>query len=236
VQDDTGPKTRHSLQFFASDGEAIHKIYLTPGSNPLAFRALVDKYEAEDQAGIPTVTPWPADDPELPDDAIEVESFREGWINLKDTHDFFGLVRKHKLSRIQALRLAPKGNYAIKVDTNAPRWVITEAANRQVPIMAFVGNKGMIQIHTGPVKKLLDYGTWFNVMDPNFNLHLNEEAIAQAWIVRKPTEDGVVTALEVFDESGKQILQLFGKRKPGIPELQGWRDIIDQLEQQNSSS
>ncbi|MEO1416779.1 MAG: ChuX/HutX family heme-like substrate-binding protein [Bacteroidota bacterium] len=230
VKSKMGDKHRYSLQFFAKDGQAIHKIFLTPHSDPFAYQKLVEDFESNDQTPIQEVTPWPSDDPEQPDEAIEVESFREGWINLKDTHDFFGLVRKHKLSRIQALRLAPKGNYAVKVDNDALRRIITLASERQVPIMVFVGNKGMIQIHTGPVKKLMDYENWFNVLDPNFNLHVNETKIAQSWVVRKPTTDGVVTALECFNEEGKQIVQLFGKRKPGIPELTEWQDIVASVE------
>lgn len=230
VQEEMGEKSRYSLQFFAQDGEAIHKIYLTPGSDPLAFRQLTSRFKARNQAPEQEVKPWEEDENELPDEAIEVESFREGWINLQDTHDFFGLVRTYQLSRIQALRLAPPGNYAVKVPNDSLRRIVTLASERQVPIMVFVGNKGMIQIHTGPVKKLLDYGEWFNVMDPDFNLHVNEPKIAQSWIVRKPTKDGIVTALECFNARGKQIVQLFGKRKPGIPEIEAWREIVAEVE------
>ncbi len=63
-------------------------------------------------------------------------------------------------------------------------------------------------------------------MDPDFNLHLDMSKIAQTYIVRKPTEDGVVTAVEVFNEQEEIIVQFFGKRKPGIPELEGWREIV----------
>jgi putative hemin transport protein len=49
-------------------------------------------------------------------------------------------------------------------------------------------------------------------------------------VVRKPTEDGVVTALEFFNEEGEQVMQLFGARKPGIPELEGWRDMVAKVE------
>ena len=230
VQEAMGEKNRYSLQFFAKDGEAVHKIYLTPHSDPVAYQKLVEQFRAKKQTPEQAVTSWEEDTTEQPDEAIEVESFREGWINLQDTHDFFALVRKHKLSRIQALRLAPPGNYAVKVGNDTLRRLVTLASERQVPIMVFVGNKGMIQIHTGPVKKLLDYGEWFNVMDPDFNLHVNEPLIAQSWIVRKPTKDGIVTALECFNAAGKQIVQLFGKRKPGIPELEAWRELVAAVE------
>jgi hypothetical protein len=45
-------------------------------------------------------------------------------------------------------------------------------------------------------------GPWLNVLDPGFNLHLREDLIASAWIVRKPTADGVVSSLELFDAGG----------------------------------
>ncbi|MEL6675550.1 MAG: ChuX/HutX family heme-like substrate-binding protein [Bacteroidota bacterium] len=224
-------KVRRSLQFFAKDGYAIHKIYLTPHSDVAAFEVLVAKYLHEDQSPIQEgIEPVKEKEAEKPDAEIDVATFQEGWRKLEDTHQFFGLVKKHKLSRSQALRLAPEGNYAVPVKPQALRDIITKASEKQVPIMVFVGNQGMIQIHSGPVKKLLDYQQWFNIMDPDFNLHVNEPAITQTWVVRKPTEDGTVTALECFNEKGDQVVQFFGKRKPGIPELEGWREIVAEVE------
>ena len=87
----------------------------------------------------------------------------------------------------------------------------------------------MIQIHTGPVHKVAVMGPWLNVLDPSFNLHLREDHIASAWVVRKPTSDGLVTSLELFDAQGDTIAMLFGERKPGRTELCAWRAIIDSL-------
>src|SRR5690554_7316715 len=88
---------------------------------------------------------------------------------------------------------------------------------------------GNIQIHTGPIRKTMWHQEWYNIMDPDFNMHLDMSKIAQTWIVRKPTEDGVVTSIEVFNEMGDIIVQFFGKRKPGIPELEIWRETVAQL-------
>lgn len=40
---------RRSLQFFAKDGEAVHKIYLLPESNVTAYEGLIGQYRNEDQ-------------------------------------------------------------------------------------------------------------------------------------------------------------------------------------------
>ncbi len=67
-------------------------------------------------------------------------------------------------------------------------------------------------------------------MDPGFNLHLREDLVASAWLVRKPTTDGIVTSIEVFDARGELIVQMFGARKPGVPELEEWRTLVADLD------
>ena len=101
--------------------------------------------------------------------------------------------------------------------------------------MVFVGNPGMIQIHTGPVENLKPMGPWFNVLDEKFNLHLREDHIDSAWVVWKPTEDGTVTSLELFDREGTLIATLFGKRKPGVPEDEAWRAIVNGLPEREAA-
>ncbi|GAB0156783.1 hemin-degrading factor [Chryseobacterium sp. Alg-005] len=220
---------KKSLQFFGKDGLALHKIYLTKDSNTEVFDALVEKYKSEDQDQafeFEAVVPKPV---EKPDAEIDAEGFQKEWRALKDTHNFFMMTKKYGVSRTQALRLAPEG-FAVKIDNSKVVNVLEDASEKNIPIMVFVGNRGIIQIHTGNVKKTLWHQQWFNVMDPDFNLHLDVTKIAEAWIVKKPTEDGEVTAIEVFNKEGDFIVQFFGKRKPGIPELQEWKNLVAVLE------
>jgi putative hemin transport protein len=219
---------RKSIQFFDKSGAAVHKIYLTTESNVDAYEALVDKFIAENQNEELVFEPYAEVIAELPDSDIDINSFQEGWKNLKDTHDFFGLTRTHKLTRTQALRIAPK-DFVQQVSNDTTRKALALAAERQVPIMVFVGNRGCIQIHSGAVNKLMETGPWYNILDPMFNLHLNESAISSSFIVKKPSVDGIVTSLEIFDDKGEMIVQFFGARKPGIPELESWRRLVSHL-------
>lgn len=220
---------RKSLQFFGKDGLALHKIYLTKDSNVEAFDTLAAHFTAENQTETFEFEAVAPKAPEKADSEIDAEGFKKAWTELKDTHDFFMMTRKFGVSRTQALRLAPEG-YAKKIDTSKVVNVLEDASEKKLPIMIFVGNRGIIQIHTGEVKKTMWHQQWFNVMDPDFNLHLDVTKIAEAWIVKKPTEDGEVTAIEVFNKEGDFIVQFFGKRKPGIPELQEWKDLVADLE------
>ena len=218
----------HGLQFFNPYGEAVHKIYLTERSHPQAYAELVERYRAADQRTATVVERRPAVAVAPENEQVDVESFRREWLALKDTHDFFPLLRKYDLPRTQALRLAPEG-HARRLDNRVVEHFFSRAAERQLPIMAFVGNDGCLQIHTGPVRKIVPLDPWFNVMDPEFNLHLDTSGIAETWMVRKPTSDGIVTGLEVYDAAGNMILQCFGKRKPGRPELPEWRALAEEL-------
>ena len=220
---------RKSLQFFGKDGLAIHKIYLTKDSNEAAFDELVAQFKSDNQSTEESTVEVPLVIDEKPDTDIDVKGFQEAWSTLKDTHAFFGMLKKFGVTRTQALRLAPGEEYAKQIDKDAVVKMLEGAAETKLPIMCFVGNRGNIQIHTGLVRKTMWHNNWFNVMDPDFNLHLDMSKIAQTWIVRKPTEDGTVTAIEVFNEMGEIIVQFFGKRKPGVPELEEWRALVATL-------
>ncbi|MEL6864123.1 MAG: ChuX/HutX family heme-like substrate-binding protein [Bacteroidota bacterium] len=219
-----------AFQFFNDRGEAVHKIYSTPNSDIAAYHQLVEKYKAEKQMPILEVNtdPIPAKT-HTPDEEIDQEGFRQAWKDLKDTHDFFGMLRKYKVNRIQGFRLAPEG-YTQKIDNQAVVRTLEQASEQKVPIMCFVHSKGCIQIHSGPIKHLKFFGEWYNILDKAFNLHLNLQGVAETWIVKKPTVDGMVTSLELFDANGDLIVYFFGARKPGKPELPEWRAIIENVD------
>lgn len=214
---------RKSIQFFDKAGDAVHKIYLLAESNQDAYNELLEKYSTTYEPVNYEVYPAAAE--EIADADIDVASFRKEWLELKDTHDFFGLTRKYKVSRTQALRLAPEG-YVAPIATDAIQTLLEQASAQQVPVMVFIGSRGCIQIHTGTVTKLMATGPWYNVLDEAFNMHLKMPAIASAYIVKKPSVDGIVNSIELFDNSGEMIVQFFGKRKPGIPELEEWRQLV----------
>ncbi|WP_417885373.1 hemin-degrading factor [Zunongwangia sp.] len=229
VSEISNGKERHSLQFFGKDGMAIHKIYLTPKSNYDAFAKLIKKYENKNAVPKLNILPYIEQKKYKTDQEVDILAFQKDWLALKDTHHFFSLLKKYKISRTQALRLAPSKHEASPIDKMKIANMLEIAASKNVPIMVFVGNRGNIQIHTGTIKKTLWHEQWFNVMDPDFNLHLNMDQVKQSWIVRKPTEDGIVTSIECFDENGELIVQFFGKRKPGVPELKEWQEVIANL-------
>lgn len=218
-------QTQRSLQVFDAQGVALHKVILKPGARLAAWEQLVSDFTAPDQE--PGLVPRPAAaaEPPRPDRAIDAAAFQQAWRALQDTHDFAPLLRRFGVERRQALRLAPDG-HAERVLPTAARQLLETAALEGLPIMVFVGNPGMLQIHTGPIHQVKVIGPWLNILDPGFNLHLREDGVAEAWVVRKPSLDGEVRSLELFDADGRLVVQVFGERKPGRPEREAWRALL----------
>lgn len=229
VREESRGRTLQSLQFFDGDGWAVHKIYLTDDSDSDAWQRLVGHHHAAVQSPLLELRTVAEPLPHLlRDEAVDVEALRAGWRALRDPHDFFALLRRQQVTRVQALHLVGE-EFARQVSNAAIRTILHAAAESGLPIMVFVGSPGVVQIHTGPVHSIKSVGPWLNVLDADFNLHLREDHIVESWVVRKPTPEGPVTSLELYDAQGSQIVQLFGKRKPGVPELAAWRALVESL-------
>ncbi|MFT5585524.1 MAG: putative hemin transport protein, partial [Cognaticolwellia sp.] len=218
-----GARALHSIQFFDAQGGAIMKVYAKDGDLG-SYKTLVQQYSAPELEPI-AAEPKPDKSPPVKA-TVDAQALSADWAKLQDTHAFYGLLRKHKVQRLDAFQACPDFAKKAQVDMDA---FLRAAAEVELPIMVFVSNPGNIQIHSGPVKKILTMGDWVNVMDPTFNLHLNTQGIAEIWRVRKPTVDGDVNSLELYAEDGSTIAMLFGVRKEGRKELPAWRALLDQF-------
>ncbi|GLQ11852.1 hemin-degrading factor [Devosia yakushimensis] len=217
---------RRSLQFFDYQGVAVHKVHARPATNFEAWDLLIANLRHPDQSEGITVSP--AETPEPLGEAAGIPELRERWSAMTDTHQFFGMLKALNLPRLDALEMVGE-DYAFQLDHSAVAKLFEEAAASELPLMAFVGNHGCIQIHSGPVKEIKAMGPWLNVMDPTFHLHLRLDQIAAVWAVRKPTSDGHVTSVEVYDAQRELIIQFFGKRQEGHDERAAWRTIVESL-------
>lgn len=213
-----------SFQFFGSNGEAIHKIFKTDKSSLNGWESVKQEFIAEEVHFEKPASKPVIETKKETNDSNQIPSFLEEWSKLKDTHDFFSLIQKFKFSRNFAVTSAV-GKFSFPISKDEFFEILKLVSDQDEEIMIFVGNPGMIQIHTGFVKKLEMMGPWFNVLDPEFNLHLRSDLIETIWIVDKPTVDGLVTSIEVYDKDGMLIVQCFGKRKPGYPQKEIWYNL-----------
>jgi putative hemin transport protein len=220
---------QHSLQFFDEAGIAIHKIFLRAESVFKQFYQLVDRFRHPVQK--------PSEFARVPvrhapnccaTEHVGVRTFHQAWRNLNDTHEFFDLLKRFSISRIAALRLA-ESEFAQSLRPDQVESLLLRASEQKIPIMVFVGNQGMLQIHSGVVNRVVQSQAWLNVLDDCFNLHLLLESVRSLWLVKKPTQNGYVTSIEAFDSQGELVVTFFGERELDSPELEVWRELTESL-------
>ena len=227
VEKDSDAGIQRSLQVFDAAGDAIHKIFLRDGSDLTAWET------AKAEAALPDPTPHltvnARQPPEAPKaDISKVDILRKEWQRLTDTHQFLRLTSKLKMNRLGAYRIAG-APFVRALDPSAIDVMLENVRAAGIDIMLFVGNRGCIQIHTGPINTLKRMGPWQNVLDPGFNLHLRSDHIAEVWAVEKPPQRGPALSVEVFDDRGMLIFQVFGVGKEGRDSRPAWQAIVNEL-------
>ncbi|OEZ85072.1 hemin transport protein HemS [Janthinobacterium sp. HH104] len=217
-------KPTRSLQFFDANGTAVHKVYLRNEPGVAVYDKLVATFRMPQQSADLNVLAVAPKAAEKPDAEIDVKEFQLAWKDMTDVHQFAQIMREFHLSREQALRLAPAG-VVERVTPEALRTLLENAAKDKVAIMVFLGNEGLTQIYSGKIEKTMAAGGFFNVLDPDFNLHIRDTALRSGWVVKR----GGVTSVEFFDKEGTQVVSFFGVRERGKPQPQAWVDLADSL-------
>lgn len=225
---------RRSLQIFDAAGDAVHKIYARDATDLAAWDALVADLASSDPRDAIDVAPRIP--PELPKSAPDkADALRRDWSRLTDTHQFLRLVARLKMNRLGAYRIAG-APFVRQLSAGAFDLALQTAQQQQTPIMLFVGNRGCIEIHTGPIQTLKRMGPWQNVLDHGFNLHLRTDNIAEVWAVDKPTRRGIARSIECFDDRGALIAQMFGVRDDRWDSTDAFGALVDILPSQQEPS
>ena len=227
VEKQTADGPRRSIQVFDATGTATHKVHLRPGSDLDAWQALirdlalpeqVDRIAFEPRAPVEGAILAPA----------RADTLREEWAKMTDTHQFNTLVRRLKMNRLGAYRVAGAPN-ARPLAVEAVPQLFEQVLAQGAQVMVFVGNQGCIEIHSGPIHSLKPMGPWLNVLDPGFNLHLRADHVAEVWAVDKPTKRGPAISVEAFDAEGALIFQCFGQRPEKGGDAAAWAALVEGL-------
>jgi len=204
-------QVRRSLQFFDRFGHAVHKIYLTEHSHEEPFQEIVDTFRAADQAEILNVeNPLTATSLDMVDRLWSSAGLsggpRTGDHTVPDHPD---LAIDSPTLRVRAL---PQGT---------AETVLMVAAERGTEVVIAVGNRGTLQMHRGPIHKILRTGPWINVLDDPFNLHLRDTQIASGWHVEEHGGTGQAY-LCWCDCQHQPILQISSEDRSG-----SWADCLE---------
>ncbi|WP_445676208.1 ChuX/HutX family heme-like substrate-binding protein [Pseudomonas aeruginosa] len=226
VDESKSGKSLRSLQVFNNRGKAIHKIYFTEKTDGEKWENIVNDYKKK-KGDIGGNLILKKEDREVRDYSHVVfnKSISNEWREMREVHDFYLLMRKHRMDR-QSLFCSVDKDLAYKVANETLYEVLSLAKKNGVELAVFVSNSGCVQIFTGRVENLTREGQYINILNKKFRLHVKHEDIVNSWVVSKPSDCGYVNSLEVFAADGQQVLQIYGQRDEGSPEQVAWKNIL----------
>jgi len=225
-------QVQRNLVFFDGQGRAVQRLTIDTLDGIAAFEQILQDFRAETQTSEILLTPEDPADPIRPDSQVDVPGLIAAWDAITDVHQFSSAVlAKHDVTRLQALRLAGTERAQQLASPDALKALLTAAAKAEIEIMAFVSNSANTQIFTGKIEEPTQTrGGWLRVGDENgATLSIREAGIDQIWLVKKPSNIGTLSTVEVYNAKGEVIVQFYSKRDPRKPESDTWRALLAKL-------
>ena len=225
---------QRSFQFFDAYGDAVHKVFAREATDIGKWNAIRDRLSiSQGPTGFPRRAARTGR--EAPDGNVVAE-LRQSWATMENTHQFQSILRKSRMPRLAAIETIGD-EFAWKLSDDAVEILFQQLSSDQVPVMLFLRNPGILQIHSGPVHSIKQVGPWLNVLDPGFHLHLRADRFDALWLVRKPTKGTDVYSLEVFGPEGEQTIMINGDRRDGDDNeaVVQWNQLVQALPRADAS-
>lgn len=233
-----GKRPSYCIAFFDGLGQAIDKVFLKDINDEkiTTWQNLVNQYADTTTKCIELKKIQPQGLWQLHKLSDEHKAnFHQDWLAMTDIHQFHKILSNYALDRMSSYHQAPEG-FAKQVSPKAIEVLFRQLAEKQVPMMTFVGNTGVVQIETSVPRNIVRFNermdNWINIIDKDehkFTLHLNDGAISQVWWIKRPNEVDFTTAFECFDDKGNSIVTFFGVRTEGVQQDTNWQTIAQTL-------
>lgn len=213
---------RTAIAFFDAQGHALHKVFLQSASDRAAFARLCDEFRTT----APDAAPWPLPYQPRPQREMtdaERKKLSNFWDKVAYPRGTADVLRSTKLTRRQTLECAPPA-LARPVALETVREALTVAHVHGAAVSVGVRHQdaGLIHNYQGTVHNLRDgAGVGVNIIDPLFHLHLRADDAAEAWLIRKTTDDATFYGLELLNRAGDGIAAVT-HRANGATALTEW--------------
>jgi putative hemin transport protein len=201
---------RSSVRFFDRFGTSIHQVELVRGSHPPDFDSFLGDWTSEDQSPRIVVERAPPRPPERADHTVDVLGLRRAWTTmLGDLHETDSFLHHLQLSDVQALRLAGP-EIAFPIPRETVREVFASCRDYTLPITLLVGNHGMTQRCVSTLRAVSHAASQLTLRGAGCELHIREDLVESAWIVRRPSKQGMAARLELYGRDGRQAAVVCG--------------------------
>jgi putative hemin transport protein len=221
-------ETSRSLHFYGKDGRAAHKIFLTTDSSVDGFEEILEQFVHPVQDRTQTVDPRFGISKTVSPKYISQEAFLARWAEMRDTREFFPLLHEYKISRQDAFVLAEK-KFTQQISPDLLYELLKSFVGRKIPLMILVGHSACVQIYRGLIRHITDLYNEITARAGKVHGCFRKKAIAAAWLVDKPTNEGPIRSLELFDWHGQPVVSIAGLSGGGFLAPAQWEKLLSRL-------
>ncbi|MDZ5460270.1 ChuX/HutX family heme-like substrate-binding protein [Azohydromonas lata] len=193
-------RVERSLQFFDLYGQSVAEVVLLEGSRVEAFLDIVESFSSWQLApGLVIPVKKPAAAPRR----MAVAAFDSA--------------------------VAGEGGTATRLPNASTHQVLAGAAHSGVPLTLRVESRGGRLSRSGALQDVRLDGPWLHARGAGHGLRLRADAIAQTWLLRRPTPNGTRHALVLLDAAGEPIASISAETDAEGSERGEWRSLLSQL-------
>ena len=162
---------------------------------------------------------------------LDLVAIRRSWSEMRSALDLNDLLINYQASRLDLYRVIGI-DYAVQIEKDAIYDILKGVIEHNIPILMSTGNQAVIQTYQGSNFQVISKGNWISIVDGESSVHLQEDLIHSAWIVNKPSMGGMLSSLELFDQSGGVVALFYGVEDEGLSQCK-WRKLLIQISAQS---
>lgn len=226
-----GQTTQSSLQFFNQSGQRFLKIQATAATSQPGWQRVVDNFARHEASAQPLFV----EEQENRSDSTpqDIAGFTQEWRLMQSPNQIDSLLKRHQADYLTALQhLGTKFAREVSLDSlqdllRQVQW-LPKGPNKPCLEASFF-TSGCTQTVSGAIQPpRLQHKDWCLGYAEGC-LHLQAQRLEEAWVVRKPCEEGWVTSLELFDVAGQCVLAIQESKLSLVPENLLLREIFASL-------
>jgi putative hemin transport protein len=218
-------ETVRSICFYGKNGGLIHRVFLTRGSCLSGFDELVENFIHPCQLRTQVTEMGFGSAPTVIPKAVDKDVFLERWGAMKDTREFFALLREFRLSRQDAFQLG-EARFTRRIAPELLYGLLHSFVQHKIPVLLLVGHSACVQVYRGLLTSEGESGNEVTVRASKVRCRFCKPAIAMAWLVDKPTSKGVVRSLELFDSASRPTASVLAMSAEGFLTPSQWEALL----------
>jgi putative hemin transport protein len=203
VTDEFAGQTRNSIQFFDAAGRAIHKIYFDISAPQETYASITHAFLSPNQEKEINCFNYS----KTTRVEISKQTALQKWESLKNYHRFDNLEFYLGNALLDIVTHLDEER-ARKIPAEMLTQFLLGVGNKNISISYIVKNIGCTQLFRGPIRNVFAKDDWFNVKDPEFNLHILKTHLDAGYLVHVPLINNYRLALLFFNKQGELALEI----------------------------